>query len=391
MALLLCGNSYAQTWPIRVEAENYDSASNVTVEEHAEGEKSIKPGNSSSWLMYRIFVPKDGWYRLRLRMSGQGGVCQIKDSLYNNINRIAFPSTGSKTVFTNGHGLVRLRYGLRKLRVYFQNDISNFDYLEIDTSKYWIYNNFTSTIDFSSATPWKNTIDSIGYEKETVRTAQIQLVEAPGRPGKTAVRFELAKTDKPFVRSEIRLPSVGPAGVEPAERWYGWSEYLPSAYWSSPDPHQAVIFQLHEIPDWDLGEDWRSPPIMKKVQNGNYYFNIMWDADSVNTNASKDGEITPNLGPIIMDQWVDWVVHVKFSSTNTGIFEVWRNGVKVYERLNLPNCFADRFYPYFKIGVYCNAWCCDEYQATSPGSHRVVYIRNIRVGYAGCTRHDVAP
>lgn len=381
-------NTNAQTFPIHVEAEAYDSAYNISVIDCMEGGDACKPTTSTASLMYRVFVAKDGNYRVRVRMSGPGGIVEIRDSLNAPIGDIRFPGTGGPGLYGIGAGTVKLRAGLRKIRVSAKTDIWSMNWLEIDSTIYRLNNDFYPKAPFTTSAPWGNTMDSVGWEKEVVRNDQIRMVWSPSYKGRPSIEFNLHKTDSPAVRAEIRQ-TTQPG--EPDEMWIGYAEYLPSAYWSSSDAHNSVIGQLHEIPDWHLGENWRSPPIMKKIVNGRYYFNIMWAADSVNTNATKDGEVTLDRGPILMDQWVKWVIQVKFSPTNTGILRVWKNGELIVDRPNMPNCFADKYYPYFKIGFYGNAWCCAPWRATIPVVERKVYIAALKLGKPGATYWDMEP
>jgi hypothetical protein len=236
---------------------------------------------------------------------------------------------------------------------------------------------------------WENTHDVNGWIKEinNARPGAAVIVENPfGKPG-YAMKFEQRKIDTPAaVRAEMRLSTITD---EPREIWVSWSEYLPSEDWGTPDAHQAVVGQWHEQPDFHLGENWRSPPIMRKIQNGKNWINIMWAAAAVNTNASKDGEATLDLGAINTDQWVDWVWHIKYGYDNTGILEVWKNGVKVVDRVNLPNSFNDVNVPYFKIGVYEGAWCCEPWVSQSPGTKRTVYIYNLKIGKPGASYNEM--
>lgn len=377
-----------QTWPIHREAESYDSAYNMRVDTCWEGGHSTRPTTPSGSLVYRVYLPKAGNYRIRVRMSGPGGIVEVKDSLRRAIGEVRFAGTSSPAAYGIGSGTVRFGAGLRYFVISAKTDIWSMNWLEIDSTIYRLNNDFYPMTPFALTAPWKNTMDSVGWEREIVRPDQIRMTWSPMYKGRPSIEFNLHKADSPAVRAEVRQTTQP---NEPDEMWIGYAEYLPSAYWSLHDAHNSVICQLHEIPDWHLGENWRSPPIMKKIVNGRYYVNIMWADDSVNTNASKDGEVTLDLGPILTDQWVKWVFKIKFSPTNTGILQIWKNGALVVDRVGMPNCFADKFYPYFKIGFYGNAWCCAPWRAQIPVQERKVYIAGLKLGKPGATYWDMEP
>lgn len=390
MALLLWYSSFSQ-WPIRIEAQRYDTMSGIETEECLEGGLNLTKIHAGDWVQYKINMNGATQVYFKIRTAGSAGVIQLRDSADNILDRIRVPSTRNLQTYSFGSKRMRLRNGLRTYRLYFQTDNLNVKSIEIDSSNYRHYMTAVPITPFSGSTTWENTYEIGGWIKEinNARPAAATIVENPfGKKG-WAFKFEQRKIDTPAaVRAEMRLSTVAD---EPRELWVGWSEYLPADDWGTPDAHQAVIGQFHEQPDFHLGEDWRSPPIMRKIQNGHYYLNIMWAAAAVNTNNTKDGEITPDLGLILTDQWVDWVWHIKYAYDNTGIFELWKNGVKVYTRNNLPNSFNDVAVPYFKIGVYEGAWCCEPWVSQSPGTKRTVYIYNLKIGKPGASYNEMKP
>lgn len=391
LALLCTIHSHGQIWPIRIEAERYDTMQGITTEDCMEGGLNITGISVGDWADYKINIPASGYYFMKIRAAGNGGIIQVRDSANNILGRIRVPSTGNHQVFRSGASRIRFMAGYRTYRLYFQTDIFNVKSIEVDTTNYRHFMTFSPITPFTGSTTWENTLDVGGWIKEinNARPGAATIVENPfGRIG-YAVKFEQRKTDTPAaVRAEMRLSTV--VG-EPREVWIGWSEYLPTEDWGTPDAHQAVVGQWHEQPDFHLGENWRSPPIMRKIQNGRNYINIMWDADPVNTNATKDGEVTIDLGPIDTNIWTDWVFHIKYGYDNTGILEVWVNNLRLVKRINMPNSFNDVAVPYFKIGVYEGAWCCEPWVSQSPGTKRTVYIMNLKIGKPNSSKNECKP
>jgi hypothetical protein len=101
--------------------------------------------------------------------------------------------------------------------------------------------------------------------------------------------------------------------------------------------------------------------------------------------------------PAAIGEWVDWVVHVKFATQ--GVVEVWRNGVKVVEELNIDNHLEAR--PdgaYMKFGLYSSQYDPVTYTGGStwgnpmaPGTSRTVYHDEVRVADATGSYAAVAP
>ena len=165
------------------------------------------------------------------------------------------------------------------------------------------------------------------------------------------------------------------------EGWYGFSQYFPETY--IRDTTEEVVGQWHDIPD-DRETAARSPSNAISTGNGHLKWTTRWDSRSIQTNNITEGYFEKDLGVIPMNKWIHWVVHIKFSHTNTGILEVWMDGVKVIDRKNMPNCFNDAKYPYFKFGVYRWEW-------GTAVAQRVIYYDEVRVGNKNSSYNEVKP
>ena len=212
------------------------------------------------------------------------------------------------------------------------------------------------------------------WEKEICKPGALTQTTLVARKGKASIRFELEKSDsskfRDAVRAELRLP-----GEKDRERWYGFSNYLPVNF--EADPLAEIIAQWHEIPDWELGEKWRSPPISLGVENDRFYVKILWAMSAVNTNKSIDGEKKVVLRNVEKGKWNDWIFHIRFSYQSDGIIEIWENGQQLF-CYNGPNSFNDRHLPYFKIGIY--KWGWNGWAAYSPEDKRVIYYDEVKIG-----------
>lgn len=213
----------------------------------------------------------------------------------------------------------------------------------------------------------------------------VQIVNFPVRSGNQAVRFTLKKDD-PLVagskRAELKLGGV-PAN---SEQWYAFSVYLPPTY--KQDPSGELIAQWHDVPDFELGEGWKSPALSLVTENGRLYLRRFWDSKQVTGRNQQEGTEKIDLGPYQIRKWTDLVFHVKWSYTSDGLLELWQDGQLVVSKTG-PNYYNDIRGPYLKIGMYKGDW------KHSPGksivSQRNIYFDEVRVGGANARYEDVAP
>lgn len=225
------------------------------------------------------------------------------------------------------------------------------------------------------------------WTTEKCRPGAITIKSMKARTGCNAVRFELKRKDavdyNKYVRAELKQKF---ASDETGEMWYGFSNFLPGDYFADPVPE--VIAQWHGRPDWDMGEDWRSPPVSLELRNGHYVVKVMWASKAVNTNRTKDGEMYYDLGEVNLNEWVDWVFHIRYRFENDGLLEVWKNKELVLTRKG-PNSYNDEYYPYFKLGIYKWAWANDH--IISPITQRVLYFDAVKIGNRSADLQTVSP
>lgn len=378
---------------LHIEAESYTAMSGVQVEDCREGGKNVGYIHVGDWMEYSVNLATEGPQQINFRVAGPGGSVRIQKPDGTVLGTATLPQTSSGQVYATGSVTVNLPKGIQTLRLHSLTAGWNFNWLEFPgggsvaaagaadaSSAAPTGKNLTLTSTFEDASDFNKWI------KEICRPTALQISsEVPARKGKYSARFEFAKSDvlnyNHYVRAEIRQPSDGEA-----EKWFGFSNYLPGDFVT--DQLAEKIAQWHEVPDWDLGENWRSPPISFGIENGRYYLQILWAAAAVNTNNTKDGEKKVDLGPVDKMKWNDWVFHIKFSYKNDGILEVWKNKVKVFS-LYGPNSFNDKVYPYFKIGIY--KWGWDGWASYSPENKRVLYYDEVRIGNKNANLNEVSP
>jgi hypothetical protein len=380
----------ATSTPVRIEAESYSSMSGVQAEDCREGGQDVGYIATGDWMDYTITVNTTGSHAISFRLAGPKSTLQVQKPDGTVLANVSFAGTTSGQVYATATSTVQLTAGKQTLRIYATSPGWNFNWWEYtdggstgntikpDTSSNGqnlvLYSAFESSTDFSK------------WSEEICRPTALTISsEIPARKGKSSARFEFAKSDvtnyNGYVRAEIHQDSP-----PDAENWYGFSSYLPTDFVA--DPMAEKIAQWHEIPDWDLGENWRSPPISMGIQNDHYNLQILWAAAKVNTNDTKDGEKDIDLGPVDKGKWNDFVFHIKFSYKSDGILEIFKNKVKIFS-LYGPNSFNDENYPYFKVGIY--KWTWNGWANYSPESKRVLYVDEVRIGNSKSNLNEVSP
>jgi hypothetical protein len=304
--------------------------------------------------------------------------------------------TTSGQVYQTTTAQIKLTAGKQTLRIYATSAAWNFNWFELGSGGGTVTPpvdtvaasqpvqtngaNVTLHTDFESSSSFN------GWSLEICRSSALTISrEVTPRKGNGEARFEFTKSDvtnyNGYVRAEMHRGSPAEA-----ENWYAFSSYLPTDFVT--DPMAENIAQWHEIPDWDKGENWRSPPIAFGIVNGRYYVKYMWAAAEVNTNNTKDGEKQVDLGAVDKGKWNDFAFHIKFSYKSDGILEIYKNKVKIFS-LYGPNSFNDENYPYFKVGIY--KWGWNGWASYSPESKRVLYVDEVRIGNKNANLNDVSP
>ena len=215
----------------------------------------------------------------------------------------------------------------------------------------------------------------------------LKLSDSFARQGRYSFRFNLKKTD-PIIRNGKRS-ELCTSSPKNSDGWYGFSNYLPEGY--LPDNGFEIVAQWHEVPDFELGESWRIPPISLSTNNGHWYLNIKWATAKVNTNNTIDGKKIFDLGSYARNIWNDWVFHINFSWKEDGVIQVWKNGQLIVE-YHGSNCYNDKNYPYFKFGIYKPGWNKGfDQKNLSTISERTIYYDAIKVGNEEASYEDVSP
>lgn len=207
------------------------------------------------------------------------------------------------------------------------------------------------------------------YNNEHCCDYSIQQTSEKIKAGSSALRFEVRKTDPQVsesIRSEINVDS-DPLNQD---RWYGLSMYLVD--WLDDDAPESV-FQWH--PDNTVG----TSSMALWTIGGRFSY-----VTSNDNNSTSATNVYTDIGPVVSNQWVDFVIHIRWATDTTGLLQVWMNGIRVINRINVKTAATTS---YFKLGINKFGWLTQP----STVTQRVFYFDEVRIGNANATYNDVAP
>ncbi len=204
------------------------------------------------------------------------------------------------------------------------------------------------------------------YNSQHCCTYSVQQTTEKVKAGSNALRLEIRSTDPPTsgsIRSEIALEG-DPLNQD---RWYGFSMYLKN--WVDDDAGENVF-------QWQPDNPNGSASMVLLTTGGRFRY-------ATNNGSTSENDYT-DIGPVISDQWIDFVIHVRWATDTTGLLQVWMNGNQLINRSNIKTATVVSF---FKLGINKFGWGTQ----TSAVTQRILYFDEVRVGNASSTYNDVAP
>jgi len=212
------------------------------------------------------------------------------------------------------------------------------------------------------------------YGIEAASDSSVKIDKLNGVNGRSSVRFELNSTDR-VVSTSKRSEMVIYREKRPnVERWVRMGVMVPDE--TKQDTSQEIIAQWHAIPDLNLGEKWRSPPMSLRIQNGNFYLDLKWANQRVNSNNTLTGSRRLLIGKLIPGHWYEMIFHIKFSYNKDGFVDLWKDGEKVISYKG-PNYYNDFRGPFLKLGIYKWEWMSRSKRAAK--ATRVVYFNDVLI------------
>jgi hypothetical protein len=140
--------------------------------------------------------------------------------------------------------------------------------------------------------------------------------------------------------------------------WIGVGIYIPETW--EFDSSAEILFQWHGLPDKNLGEGWRNPPLALSTQGNQWKITSRYDKKPLTPYIAPAGYLYSGInqyqiGEISPGEWTNWVFHIKWSYLDDGVLEVWKDSNKVIEQFG-GNTFNDENSPYLKFGIYKWDW-----------------------------------
>lgn len=205
------------------------------------------------------------------------------------------------------------------------------------------------------------------------------------RAGKQSLRinWQLSQVDgtNKMLHSEL---AIAPLLPEETERWYGYSSYMPSSTMAN-DNQPIIVSQWHGVPG--QGEAHTFPPVAVSVEPGNK-LQLVYRASNkaiIKLAQNPTSQKNISLGDAIFDQWIDYVVHIKWDPVSTtGLLQLWQNGKLIVNEANISIGYLEHRKPYWKAGIYC-------YTGKSFYEQKVIYFDEMRIGSPLATYDTVKP
>ncbi|MCF7707941.1 MAG: polysaccharide lyase [Verrucomicrobia bacterium] len=228
---------------------------------------------------------------------------------------------------------------------------------------------------------------SYGIGVEKGREHSVNVADTVARKGKRSVRFE-SRRDDPEVagspgRAELKVKRTKPI----VEEWYAWSIYTGENM--EPDVPE-ILGQWHASPDFDDGEDWRSPPMAVSLREDKWHVSGHYAPQRVNDNDNRRRAFSETIGKVKKGAWTDWVFHIKWDyreadDGGTGYVQAWQqvdgDGYEKVIDYKGPIGYNDERGVYLKWGIYKYPWNtgkCDQ-------RTRVHYYDEVKIGDAEAT------
>lgn len=192
---------------------------------------------------------------------------------------------------------------------------------------------------------------------KTNEASRLEIVEAPVRAGRFALRATLTAGEEPSPRrdrAEFVQRELGGLAYEGHERFYGFSVMVPGDF-RYADSGYFVVTQWH-------GMDSDSPPLFVTLRDGR-----------LRVVGRQFGWI--DLGPVVADQWTDLVFRVLWS-TEDGELEVWRDGQQLF-RVNAATLNDEDARGFYAAGTYLKF---GPYRGVDVDFSQTLYLDEYRIG-----------
>ena len=195
------------------------------------------------------------------------------------------------------------------------------------------------------------------------------------RAGKYVMKSQLNQKSKIAERTELSINKKNVNFDIGKEYWVGISIKLGEDFRNRSDLYdQGMLLQWH-YRDWLHPEVRGAQPLVLRYRGGKVH---------VHNEVLQEymASVSPAYG-----EWVDWVIHVKFSNTDR-IIQVWRNGRKIVDWVGDNHQEEKHEGAYLKFGLYSFQYAKMSHK---PIFTRTVYHDELRIAGAEGSYELVVP
>ncbi len=225
---------------------------------------------------------------------------------------------------------------------------------------------------------------SEGWNKYGVpRSSKLEVVTGNRRAGSYGCKVDLYASDdfsEQGARSELGVRFNPSGGFQAYNQligetvWYGWSVKLDGAAYGY-DNEPEIIAQWYVA---HVLSSHPNPPVSIWIKNAKINLRFRGDSPTFAWSVNQ-----------IVNEWIDFVVHAKWSSTGTGFFHLYMNGSLVYSRTNWTAVEPGELGVHFKFGIY--KWKWKLLNGPSDVSYRKLWLDELRIADGSSVYADVAP
>lgn len=209
------------------------------------------------------------------------------------------------------------------------------------------------------------------------------------RSGNSSLKMELRPGDRPVpytsYRTEITGTTKSTAKTYLANT-YRYSSFIPSGSWLASSKEEIAFNQFHPH---KTGSTSGSPSLAIEIKNDRYRLMVRYTTSDYTSGGAEifwpNGNGT-DLGPVIRDTWVDWVIYYDPSIANptAGRIIIWRRTVGTDANYVQLIDYTGRCvhvgtdYPFWKFGIY--KW--NNPTSGAANTYRIAYIDMVAFGKA---------
>jgi hypothetical protein len=310
---------------------------------------------TGEWLRYTIDVAKTGRYDIKLKVSSasSAGRFHVQVGGQNVTGSVAVPDTGGWDQFRwVGRNGVTLQAGRHVMKVVADRQYFNLNSIRI-----------TGTGSGSNPAPTPNpgsepapqpearqffcTFQSspseCGFGIQAKSNSRVSIVSG-GRDGASAVRLQTLPGDSNVFgsgsseRADLSLSQGNTDCSQGKEAWWAHSTLFPSDYIAATNGFGVVM---------DFHHTGSSGQANFHVDSSRWDGQLHFRGYGGSQDQNEYGTV---IGPVVKNQWYDFVYHVRWSSGSDGFMRAWVNGVKKLDHRG-PTLYAGQGC-YLKLANY---------------------------------------